>query len=236
MSQLPSATPPTVVLLFDNCSAGLELRWQNAVNTWGAQDRRIPISVDFNQHLHINTQFKHILCDIKLPTVAAGLTFTIEVPSPNWSLDVAHRNRFFANLLHCIDTLNPSHIWWLPAGIVTSSDYFKNGFRRHLIADHAFPMLACIDFTEIGDVIVKSRGLSWFAGQEIKFYRGPLTMRDSMRIILRIAHDIIMNGPFLECTRIAGLAPGEHFELNPEAVERELRVSHVVSKFGSCLS
>jgi hypothetical protein len=225
-----------VAFLFDAHAADLELQWQNAVSVLGVENFVEPTSVGVDQHLHIDAQFKRILCDIELPEVFASIAYPIEVPTPFWSLDITYQYEIFANLLHYIEFMKPSHIWWLPAGIVTTSDYFMAGIRDYLINDHAFPALACIDFTQIEERIVKTKGLDWFSGQELKFHQGQLTMRDSMRRVIRIAYDMIVNGPFLSNTRIAGLAPGEQFALIPNAIDRELTIIRADSRIGSLLN
>jgi hypothetical protein len=110
--------------------------------------------------------------------------------------------------------LGAAAMYWKPAKIVSGFGFFNKS-----LADFekggAFPILSTVHF-EIGAAdIVRTSGLAWFCGQEFEFHYTDLTVAKAMRRCVRLAHDMILNGPFVRIETVPGLERDEILEISP---------------------
>lgn len=175
----------------------------------------------------MDAEFKTILCELAPVDVRSSLAFELPAHGHSGLKPKPVRDQIYRDLLEIIDMMAPSHIWWLPAGIITARDYFSQGLHGYLFADDAFPVLACVNFKENGSGIIGSRGLEWFCGQELEFHPGHLAPRESMRRIARLAHHMITQGPILLDRVIDGLEDGERYRLSVDPDEPKVTMTQI---------
>jgi hypothetical protein len=104
---------------------------------------------------------------------------------------------------------------WHPASIVSGFDYFSEVVADYL-AGGAFPVLAMINFKAGDDGIINSTGLSLLAGQELRISAAGMNQNEIMRRVVRVAHDIAVNGPILAPAKLTGIEVHEVLKFHPE--------------------
>jgi hypothetical protein len=105
---------------------------------------------------------------------------------------------------------------WHPAGIVSGFDYFSEVVADYL-AGGAFPVLAMVNFKAEDDGTIISTGLSLLSGQELQVAAAELNQDEIMRRVVRVAHDVAVNGPVYSPVKLAGIEPDEIVELDPSS-------------------
>jgi len=103
---------------------------------------------------------------------------------------------------------------WRPASIVSGFEYFEEAASGYL-SDGPFPVLAMVNFKTRSGGIITTSGLETLSGQELQIECGLMDTAELMRRVVRVAHDIAVNGPVLAKTSLDGLEPGETLELDP---------------------
>jgi hypothetical protein len=122
--------------------------------------------------------------------------------------------------------LQASAVVWRPQNIVTQFKYFDDRVDSWTLGD-TFPILATISF-DVGDMgRINTRGLAWFAGQEIAFSSSHLSARESLRRIGRFADDILTNGPMTVDATFDGMQIDEKLDVRPSP---DRTVLHVVAR------
>lgn len=103
---------------------------------------------------------------------------------------------------------------WRPANIVSGFEYFEEAVDGYL-SDGPFPVLAMVNFKTRTDGVITTSGLETLSGQELQIECGIMDKAELMRRVVRVAHDIAVNGPVLAKVSLDGLEPGEKLELDP---------------------
>ncbi len=110
--------------------------------------------------------------------------------------------------------LNAQGLVWHPANLVSGFSYFSEVVSDYL-AGGAFPVLTLVNFKVDSLGIVHSNGLSFFSGQELQVANSAMDQSETMRRVVRIVHDIAVNGPVTEVVKLDGIEKGEVLELLP---------------------
>ena len=105
---------------------------------------------------------------------------------------------------------------WHPARVVSGFDYFSEVISDYL-AGGAFPVLAMVNFRVDDKGAINSTGLALLSGQELHVADNDMEQREMMRRIVRVVHDIAINGPIREAIRLGGLDDKEVLDLDPAA-------------------
>ncbi len=133
--------------------------------------------------------------DPPIPPVAAGLL--------NLGADICAD--LPANLVH-----------WMPAELTSGPEFFLEAMREYGNGG-AFPALPLVRFEESEGGAILTKGLHWFARQEVRFETEKLDEAAAVKRMVRILHDIVHNGPIAEAMQVAGLEAEEELRLLPKA-------------------
>jgi hypothetical protein len=106
-------------------------------------------------------------------------------------------------------------VLWHPAKVLSGFDYFRPRVEEYA-AGGAFPVLALVDFVTSEGGGVDSHGLAALCGQEISAI--PVAGMDAEQLkrrVVRVAHDLAVNGPIRSETTLPGAEEGEKLVLQP---------------------
>lgn len=122
------------------------------------------------------------------------------------------------------EELSASHILWLPAQQSIGFDHFSEAVRGYLDGGPT-PILVQIAIEKSEDRCFHTRGLDYFSDQEISM-NAPEAMSDSDAIkrLVRISHDIAVNGKVDNRLVANGLEKGERISYRPSPNLKELKV------------
>ncbi len=119
-----------------------------------------------------------------------------------------------------MDAAGASHIFWSPARLWTSASLFRAAIAEMLTSGLP-PVMHLVAFCRVDDAagdLVTTRGLGYFAGQELAAPLLPeMAMSWAVRRLARLAVDMILHGPVHHRRRVAGLMAGEYLWLEPGA-------------------
>ncbi|GAB5488687.1 MAG: hypothetical protein Pars2KO_22570 [Parasphingorhabdus sp.] len=118
-----------------------------------------------------------------------------------------------------------SHIGWLPARQSIDFGHFSEAVDDYLSGGPT-PVLIQIAITKDEENILQTQGLSYFANQEVTLTT-PFGMSDSEAIkrLVRISHDIAVNGKIESKLETKGLAEDELLSFIPSADKSKLAVT-----------
>lgn len=121
-------------------------------------------------------------------------------------------------------TLKAQAVLWHPANIVSGFGYFSQAVADYL-ASGAFPVLALVNFKADEDGVINSSGLSLLSGQELQVSPSALSPHEMMQRVVRVVHDIAVNGPVRAPVKLNGIEAGEIVELEPLPAHGLLRMT-----------
>ncbi|VAW04723.1 hypothetical protein MNBD_ALPHA04-1722 [hydrothermal vent metagenome] len=115
-------------------------------------------------------------------------------------------------------------IIWVPANQLVGFDYFGEATRQY-VDGGPLPILVQVAIKDNEDQSFQTTGLSYFAGQEI-FLSAPeeYTSSDTIKRLVRIAHDIATNGRIDNEVETDGLVDGERISFTPDAEKKRVHV------------
>ncbi|WP_326914581.1 hypothetical protein [Sphingopyxis chilensis] len=141
---------------------------------------------------------------------------------------------FFKMMVLLIDLFDASHLFWSPARLWSDAQQFRTAIAE-MLASGMPPVLHLIAFrrSDTGEAaIMRTRGLTLFAGQELEaLVPKGWTVAEMVRRLSRLALDMMLNGPVLGARTTRGLAAGEWIGLTPGPVTGN-RQPTVVVEFG----
>ena len=111
-------------------------------------------------------------------------------------------------------SLNAVAAVWHPAHVVSGFGYFSEVVSDYLVGG-AFPVLALVNFKASDDGMITSTGLALLSGQELQVADCGMEQREMMRRVVRVVHDVAVNGPIREAVKLDGIEPDEILELQP---------------------
>ncbi|MGV3731244.1 MAG: hypothetical protein ACO1NN_10855 [Sphingopyxis sp.] len=141
---------------------------------------------------------------------------------------------FFKMMVLLFDLFDASHIFWSPARLWSDAVQFRASVAEMLESGMP-PVLHLVAFRRReadGAASVRTRGLAFFAGQELEA-RIPdgWTVADMVRRLSRLALDMMLNGPVRYPRTMRGLEAGEWIGLLPPVVGAGPQTT-VVVEFG----
>lgn len=115
-----------------------------------------------------------------------------------------------------IDLTGADKIYWSPAGLWSEGWAFRAAVAE-MVASGMPPVLHLVAFHPAGrDSALRSKGLAFFAGQEIEVRNnGGLAAREVLRRLARLAIDVMINGAILAPRDFPGLVSGERVRIEP---------------------
>ena len=126
-------------------------------------------------------------------------------------------------MLLLIDLFNASHFFWMPARLWSDAPQFRASVAEMLTSGMP-PVLHLVAFrrhdSDEGEA-VGTRGLMWFAGQELEAGMPPgWTVAEMIKRLARLALDMMLHGRFSDNRALQGLAPGETIRLTAVGGDR----------------
>lgn len=124
---------------------------------------------------------------------------------------------FYKMMLLLLDVFGATHLYWDAAALWSDAKMFRAAMREFLISAMP-PVLHMVAFRKDADHQLYTRGLHYFAGQELAAtIPAEMDVQAVVRRLARLALDVMMNGPYRTAMEVAGLDPGEVIWLYPEA-------------------
>lgn len=180
---------------------------------WKVQFEGLEFNIVWSDHHEDISMCRQIFCNIDTASFQSNLSISmgshIEGGRKNSAI-VAGLFHFVRSLIALFD---PVAVIWNNSNLLSDAQYFADSVDVYEKGG-AFPILSTIDFQPNDDSSITSRGLSYFADQEIYYDIGELSMIDSMKRIMRITHDIAVNGPYKSSTEVGGIEDGEIVFIN----------------------
>lgn len=201
-------------VLRDNPEFLLSHAGANNISTFDIVYRAVSFQITVNEPLADLSGFKKIFCNLDPAAVGSSIDIGLgehvsggeRVPTiVQGLLDIGQR----LGLL-----LDPVAVIWHPAKLVSGFDYFSETVSDYL-AGGAFPVLALVNFKAEPDGLINSCGLNILSGQELQIVAAGFDQADLMRRVVRVVHDVAVNGPILQAVKLGGIELGEILELEP---------------------
>jgi hypothetical protein len=120
-------------------------------------------------------------------------------------------------------SLDAVGVIWHPANIVSGFSYFAESVANYAEGG-AFPVLPLVNFKAEPDGSIGSTGLALLSGQELLVECNDMDQSEMMRRIVRVVHNIAVNGPVREPAELGGVEPGEILKLNPISESALLKI------------
>lgn len=125
-------------------------------------------------------------------------------------------SEFYKMMLLLLDMCGATHLFWGPAALWSDARMFRDAVAE-LLTSGMPPVLHQVAFRRAAAGRVRTRGLSYFAGQEIEaILPDAMDVQAAVRRLARLAMDAMLNGPYDRPSEIAGLEAGEHIRLLPQ--------------------
>jgi hypothetical protein len=113
------------------------------------------------------------------------------------------------------DTLGATHFYWSPAALWSEIAALRTAVSE-MLSSGMPPVLHLVAFLTDASGHVATRGLGYFAGQELAVVQaGGLGRADQVRRLARLAIDMMANGPISGKRRFPGLSSGETVAVDP---------------------
>jgi len=172
---------------------------------------------------------EHIFCERpvkQLSGISIAISENIAVGKGNETI-----NRTLLQLArHIGQSIKADSIIWQPAQLHIGFDYFV-GAIEHYIAGGPFPVLVQIAISATPEGEMQTRGLSYFAGQEIRMSAPTnYAANEVVKRLVRIAHDIATNGRIEEESEQDGFIPGETLTIIPDEDGQSVEIAITASK------
>lgn len=104
---------------------------------------------------------------------------------------------------------------WSPSRRLASFSFYDEIVTRY-VDDGPLPILLQASFLKVGDRHFVTRGVDYFAGQEIRLVTPPdYSDAEAARHLVRVILDVATHGRINGFARSAGLVPGEILEFSP---------------------
>jgi hypothetical protein len=120
-------------------------------------------------------------------------------------------------MLLLLDLFGAKQLFWDAAALWSDAEDFRTGLT-HLLGSGLPPVLHQVAFRAVGDERVRTRGLSYFAGQELEMaVSGGWETAEVLRRLAILAQDVMVNGAYDSAVRVSGAEQGEWIWLRPQA-------------------
>ncbi len=122
-------------------------------------------------------------------------------------------------------SVSATHLGWLPAQQSIDFEHFEEAADDYLTGGPT-PILFQIAITKSSDRIIETHGLSYFSDQEITLTIAPkMNESEAIKRLVRICHDITINGKIEQQIVVDGLVEGEKITLKPSSNLTSVAVS-----------
>ncbi len=175
-----------------------------------------------HQNLEIEN-LRKIFCKA-LPSTVSGISISLG-ENLSGAGHIAPVNRALMELGYMIgQDIDAQAIIWSPANQLVGFEYFGEATRQY-VDGGPLPILVQVAIKDNEDQSFQTTGLSYFAGQEI-FLNTPeeYTQSDSIKRLVRIAHDIATNGRIDNEVETDGLVDGERISFTPDPEKQLIHV------------
>jgi hypothetical protein len=113
------------------------------------------------------------------------------------------------------DAMAATTIFWSPAGLWSEAQTFRQAIAE-MLSSGMPPLMHLLAFDHRPDGVTITRGLRFFAGQELQLLPGSgLDRRESIRRLARLALDIMIHGAITGPRSFPGLVDGERIRVGP---------------------
>jgi hypothetical protein len=154
-------------------------------------------------HFDNSIEYRKIFCEIDTDAVhsVTGISLGDNITGGNRVAPIAQAMMQLAAIM--TEAVSCVGIAWTAAQLVADPVYFADTVIAYSNGG-VFPVLSTVDIKLRGSVAI-SKGLDWFAGQEIEVNGSGHDDSELLRRAVRIIHDIATNGPVLVPQQIADL-------------------------------
>jgi len=171
---------------------------------WNIQYQGIEFNLYWEDNFHYISKYKQLFCNFSTDEIQSGLSISLGKHVKKGYSNPLIMIGVFRLLTHIIKLSLPSYTAWKPAKTISKSDYFDQCANEY-IEGGSFPILSTISFFYDGKTAIKTEGLSCFSGQEICFTADNMEQEAMMKRLVRIAHDVAVNGAYQSDMEIEGL-------------------------------
>lgn len=123
------------------------------------------------------------------------------------------------------DAMQPVALLWKPQNILSGRDYFCEAVERY-VDGGPFPSLLLVQFRG-GEGTITTAGLELLVGQEIEFELDDKSSSEGIHRLVRLVHDMMINGPIGTAMDVPGIDAGEYLRLTPSADGAHLHVRKI---------
>jgi hypothetical protein len=120
----------------------------------------------------------------------------------------------FCELAVLGEEVGAAAVVWQPQSIVTQFKYFADTVG-YMECGGPFPMMATMRFDAGDNGNIDTRGLAWFADQEIAFASSHLATPEAVKRVVRFVNYIARHGRIEACTTFDGMERGEKIDAQP---------------------
>lgn len=174
--------------------------------------------IEFNITCHEDGEnvenYKQIFCNLDFSSLYFAATISLGSHVKDGRKNPAIIASLFRLTRELIAASKPAAVIWNISKIISDPKYFAETVG-HYEDGGAFPILSTIDFG-YDDDMVQTFGMSYFSNQEIRYAVGNLQQADAMKRVMRIAHDIAVNGAYHANIEVAGLEANEKIFITPD--------------------
>lgn len=191
------------------------------ISSWNVQYEGIELDISLNSDYDNIHDYKQIFCNVDVEKLTSALVISLGSHVKNGRRNPAIMASFFRFAQQLVKSLQPEAVAWNITKIISDSSYFAETID-HYENGGAFPILSTIDFIHKDDDRICSRGLTYFSEQEVCYLKKDLDIADIMKRIMRIVHDIAVNGAYANDMQITGLDVDEKILItvnNPNLAE-----------------
>lgn len=183
----------------EETAIAVEREWESWRSASDAISCRL-VDVDF---IPANAAYRDDLTSSASMKVACQLSLSEGIFSPLSFLNFAVR---FAT------ATGAEQLYWSPASTLSDVSKLSAGLAK-AATGQALPVLNLLDLDFSDPMSISSRGLLPFAGREIRYSIASLGKVETVRRILRVAHDIMREGPYPEDCVVPGMETSENIEI-----------------------
>ena len=159
-------------------------------------------------------RFKNIFCNVKPSSMGCGVSIGLDAHVAGGEQVPAIIQALLAVARSIGTSLGAQAVIWHPAGVISGFAYFSEAVSDYC-AGGAIPVLALVNFKSESDGKINSTGLSYLSGQELQVARSAMDDSDMMRRVVRVVHDMAVNGQISKTLKLVGIEPEEVVELQP---------------------
>jgi hypothetical protein len=234
---LASVAP--LVILFDQPLSELKRKFQSLVDN--SSDLLIEASVD-QAHSSLKVQEGSVGFDVDWTEdppalsgyrpvfLASSAPKALSALSIKLNADIAGGERvapiakaMLAFGARLVRQLSAAAVMWTPGKIISDPVFFAENIENYANGE-VFPVLVTVDFDyENDERTLRSSGLAWFSGQEIKLHGCDLQGQELVRRAVRLVHDIGTNGAVVANQMVPDLDIDKVIELTPVSDSSVLR-------------